>query len=200
VLALTIRQPYAALVAAGLKRAEYRTWRTPYRGWLAVHAAASQAADFPRIPADGGLAIADGLRGGRAVPTPARGLALLDALDGERVVPMPFAAIVALARLVDVVPVDHAFRRGREARDQLYAPAPRIERGTPAPFAWRLADAWPLPAPVPIAGKLGLWKLPADVAAPLERLQAVAEAAAAAAAAPVAEAQAAARQTLTRQA
>lgn len=35
---LSIRQPWAWLIVHGWKRHENRTWRTPYRGPLAVHA------------------------------------------------------------------------------------------------------------------------------------------------------------------
>lgn len=36
--ALTLTQPWAALVALGQKRVETRSWRTSYRGPLAIHA------------------------------------------------------------------------------------------------------------------------------------------------------------------
>lgn len=39
--ALTICQPYAELIARGEKPIENRTWPTPYRGWLAIHAGKS---------------------------------------------------------------------------------------------------------------------------------------------------------------
>lgn len=38
--AITLWQPYAALVADGIKRYETRSWRTFYRGPIAIHAAA----------------------------------------------------------------------------------------------------------------------------------------------------------------
>lgn len=38
--AIVLRQPYASLVALGLKRYETRTWATRYRGPLAICAAA----------------------------------------------------------------------------------------------------------------------------------------------------------------
>ena len=41
--ALTIHQPYAGLIADGSKLVENRTWGTPYRGWLAIHAGKSTA-------------------------------------------------------------------------------------------------------------------------------------------------------------
>lgn len=37
--ALTIRQPWAALIAHGIKRVENRTWGTAWRGTLLIHAA-----------------------------------------------------------------------------------------------------------------------------------------------------------------
>lgn len=35
---LTIREPWASLVGAGLKHTETRSWKTKYRGWLYIHA------------------------------------------------------------------------------------------------------------------------------------------------------------------
>lgn len=40
--ALTVCQPYAELIARGLKPIENRTWYTPYRGPLAIHAGKSR--------------------------------------------------------------------------------------------------------------------------------------------------------------
>lgn len=40
--ALTIQQPYAALIATGVKPIENRTWATSYRGPLLIHAGKSQ--------------------------------------------------------------------------------------------------------------------------------------------------------------
>ena len=35
---LTIKQPFATLIAEGLKEYEFRTWKTKYRGELLIHA------------------------------------------------------------------------------------------------------------------------------------------------------------------
>lgn len=43
--ALTIRQPWASLVASGAKTLETRSWTTRYRGLLVVHAGASRTRD-----------------------------------------------------------------------------------------------------------------------------------------------------------
>jgi hypothetical protein len=37
---LTVQQPWASLIVSGLKPVENRSWRTPYRGPLLIHAAA----------------------------------------------------------------------------------------------------------------------------------------------------------------
>ncbi len=44
---LTVRQPWAALILAGIKHHETRTWTTAHRGQLAIHAGMSWAADAP---------------------------------------------------------------------------------------------------------------------------------------------------------
>ena len=36
--AITVRQPWASLIAAGVKTIETRSWRTDYRGPIAIHA------------------------------------------------------------------------------------------------------------------------------------------------------------------
>ena len=38
---LTIREPYATLIAKGLKKYEFRTWNTNYRGDIYIHAGKS---------------------------------------------------------------------------------------------------------------------------------------------------------------
>ena len=35
---ITIKQPYASLIANGLKELEFRTWKTKYRGDILIHA------------------------------------------------------------------------------------------------------------------------------------------------------------------
>lgn len=41
--ALTVRQPWAYAIAAGVKDVENRTWSTSHRGWLAIHASSTLA-------------------------------------------------------------------------------------------------------------------------------------------------------------
>ncbi|GAA3701861.1 hypothetical protein GCM10022204_18430 [Microlunatus aurantiacus] len=49
--ALTIKQPWAELIVEGLKDVENRSWRTAYRGRLAVHAGLRRA-DFDDLALD----------------------------------------------------------------------------------------------------------------------------------------------------
>lgn len=35
---ITIKQPFATLIAEGLKEYEFRTWKTKYRGEILIHA------------------------------------------------------------------------------------------------------------------------------------------------------------------
>jgi hypothetical protein len=78
--ALTIRQPWAWAIAAGLKRVENRSWRTGYRGPIGIHAGKA------RCPA--GVVLPDG--------TPV--------VDAELV----YGAVIVVAELVDCVPVADA--------------------------------------------------------------------------------------------
>jgi ASCH domain len=43
--ALSIKQPYAAAILAGLKTVEYRSWQTDHRGPLLIHASQGLAVD-----------------------------------------------------------------------------------------------------------------------------------------------------------
>lgn len=51
--ALTIAQPYASMIARGVKRVENREWSTPYRGMLYIHAGKSLAWLNHKTPPDG---------------------------------------------------------------------------------------------------------------------------------------------------
>lgn len=39
--AITIKQPFATLIAEGMKQYEFRTWKTKYRGKILIHAGKS---------------------------------------------------------------------------------------------------------------------------------------------------------------
>jgi hypothetical protein len=78
---LTVRQPYAHLIAQRIKRIENRTWKTPHRGPLLIHAGAARRS----LDAD---TLDDLNQLGITIP------ATLD-----------YGAIIAIVNLVDCVPL-----------------------------------------------------------------------------------------------
>jgi hypothetical protein len=157
VKAITLTQPWATLVAIGAKRIETRSWRTDYRGPLAIHAAA-------------GLGPVGGRRGLLRVtcephfqdalgPIYGRGVMNIDA--------MPRGVIVATCDLVSVVTTQLAKTPGGIG---WAGPDGRIydftltdqERAfgdySNGRYAWLLADVRPLTEPIPAKGALGLWE------------------------------------------
>jgi hypothetical protein len=116
---LTIRQPWASLIAVGAKTIETRPFSTTYRGPLAIHAGLSTAAlnrPMPRPRPDpvtvGRYEAWDADSASRPHPNhpdgrPAR---LYDNdpsnwLGGASWMPLPLGAVVAVCDLVDVVPI-----------------------------------------------------------------------------------------------
>lgn len=125
--ALTLWQPWATLIALGIKTVETRKWKTPYRGPLAIHAAYRR----PR-PDDWGDAEQQEL--------------MLRTLWERRVnwTDMPRKAIVAVCELVDVLPTSELepdpwgdYRAGR--------------------YGWILEEIRPLDKPIVIGGARSLW-------------------------------------------
>lgn len=131
--ALTLTQPWAQLVALGLKRVETRSWRTNYRGPFAIHAA-------------------------KGMPHEAWEFAMDEMSLGVAVAPskLPRGAIVARARLVDVVPVE-------DVRDTISDREHAYGDYSDGRFAWLLEDVRVLGVPVECRGSLGLWTVPSGL-------------------------------------
>lgn len=153
--ALTLQQPWAALVAQGHKTIETRSWKTNYRGPLAIHAGKVKADVFktgwaPWIP---------------LMPEyPKR---------YEIAPPLEFGAVVATCRLVDVLPIRDSMNPdssgdyiivGHEVGvgfigDRDFGMLAQVPLGdfTPGRFAWLLADV--KRCFIPATGHQGLWNL-----------------------------------------
>jgi len=182
---LTIRQPWASLIALGVKTIETRSWDTKYRGPVAIHA---------------GLRKADVTEAGMG---PWRPL-LAPGSECRLAATLPLGAIVAVADLTDSLPIigrddptpgkiDGAWRTfidlpgpgclrrwywededptiidptahvllGRDMSDEL-----PYGDFTPGRFGWLLADVRPLPKPIPWKGGLGLRHAPPELVARL---------------------------------
>lgn len=153
--ALTLWQPWASLVAFGVKTVETRGWATKHRGRIAIHAAKSPQRVEPAV-----------------VALPEFHDALWPHL-GFQARPMPTAVrhrlprgvILATANLVEVIPVDRITSWfpdggiGWENRWALGEDCAAVEDGerplgdfSPGRYAWLLADIEPLAEPVPFRG------------------------------------------------
>lgn len=128
---LTICQPYAHLIAHGQKWVENRTWYTPYRGELLIHAGKSRDwIDFNESET-------------------------ADETYGIPVSEMEFGKIVAVARLDDCIQVDGV---NRTSFDRIY-PGFSEHVHVEGPFCWVLTNISRLKTPLPATGKQGIFSL-----------------------------------------
>jgi hypothetical protein len=168
---LTLWQPWASLVALGVKTIETRSWSTKYRGPLAIHAAAKMPT-FERRYVRGVICTRDAWH--------------LWTVSGPGIhAPLPLGAIVATCTLVDVVPIlgdgdsrhgirsflsDYPETSGPHAAGLWVIGFNEWNRGHPelveaqrpygdftaGRYAWLLSDVVPVDPPVPFRGGQGL--------------------------------------------
>jgi activating signal cointegrator 1 len=187
VKALTVRQPWAQLIALGEKTIETRTRLTSHRGLLAIHAGIHPPPKCHRCNGTG----MPGPEGDACDVCAGDGIDTIGDTHGEELV---YGAIVAVVDLVDCVPMV-------DSTDE--APTPCIHVGSSGLTLWDAPDwdgeanetdlsdqsalgvfragryGWilqpvyaengplplALPEPVPCRGAQGLWTVPADVEA-----------------------------------
>ena len=92
--ALSLRQPWASLIADGHKTIETRTWRTRYRGPLAIHASARPYEDLPT----GGIVAVAWLYGCRPMEAADEEAACIALFDGA------YAWLLANVEPVPLIP------------------------------------------------------------------------------------------------
>ena len=135
--ALTISQPFASLIAAGEKWIENRQWRTYYRGPLAIHAGSGR-----------------------------------HYLDREALAKYPTRQLVAVCDLVACLSwgeiATESERRPMERPEGVHCTWREIceHQYCEGEWCWILANVRRVESDE-IAGKHGLWELPAGVAAQL---------------------------------
>jgi activating signal cointegrator 1 len=129
--ALTLTQPWATLVAIGAKRSETRSWQTPYRGPLAIHAALRMGREPMRL----------------LFQEPFR--QVLAAAGYRPSAQMPLGVIVATCTLVTCCRPEILTLTDQERAFGDYS----FGR-----WAWILDDITPLVTPVAAKGMLGLWE------------------------------------------
>jgi hypothetical protein len=131
--ALSIRQPWATLLCLGIKRYETRTWKTDYRGPIALHAGTQFDAASRRLCLEPPLA--DWLR--RAGYVSPRAL--------------PRGQIIGTAILADCI--------ATEKLRSLSATQRRLGDFSRGRWAWRFTDTLRFERPLPAKGQLSLFNV-----------------------------------------
>lgn len=136
---LSIRQPWASLIAAGLKTVETRSWPTRWRGALVIQAGRSRTFQERKLCA---LELREHLE-----------RAELPKFDE-----LPRGCVVAVCRIVDCLETSEAA--------QLPALEAELALGdySTGRHAWMLGQVLPMPHErMPLPGQLGLWQAPVDI-------------------------------------
>jgi hypothetical protein len=138
--ALTVLEPWASLLAAGVKGYETRSWQPPatvIKQQIAIHAGMGGQ----------GLVMVD---------RDARLGEICDRRLGYEHI-YGFGRILAVARIAFVIPSDGLVARALLAEERA------LGDWSPGRFGWRIDQVCPLPRPVPCRGRQRLWTLPAEV-------------------------------------
>ena len=136
--ALTLYQPWATLVAIGAKKIETRSWSTPYRGPLAIHAGKCRDYIFDQSC----LFICNSIPYEDLLRKAGYDLKWLN---------MPRGAVVATCELVDVE---------RIYADSYIPGKPEFFLGdySIGRYMWKLEHVSLLPISIPAKGAMGLWE------------------------------------------
>ncbi len=130
--ALSLWQPWASLIAAGVKRFETRGWPTTYRGPLAIHASKTIVLDL----------------------TPDLASLCDQTFGTEWAETLPAGRVIAVCDLVDCVSTTMAWQAEKISNIQFlcgyYAPGR---------FAFELANVRALKSPVPLRGRQKLFNI-----------------------------------------
>jgi len=147
VRAITLWQPWASFMMAGLKTYETRSWRLPEDGWVAIHAA-------KREPRDVGRFINE-----RSQSQHRRMFLAGLGIIGEVFERLPRGQVLGLALFNESVPVE-------TVRWTLGAYDSHLGDWTDGRFAWPVANIYHFPRGIPARGKQGIWHwtMPTDLA------------------------------------
>lgn len=130
---LTLTQPWASLVAIGVKKNETRSWNTKYRGPLGIHAAKGFPEESKLICRDQRFSIE----------------LFLGGYDGIQ--DLPLGIILATCELVETVQITEGMKLPESP--ELDFGDYRIGR-----YIWKLENVKRLSKPILAKGALGLWE------------------------------------------
>jgi hypothetical protein len=128
---LSLLQPWASLVLMGAKTIETRSWQTPYRGELLIHASLGK-----------------------------KGSVLCKHPPFSKYIhhfhQLPFGAIIGSVTLQEIVPVE-TLKLSASRIAHLTLEEKAFGDYTKGRYAWLLSDPIPFQQPLFVKGSLGLW-------------------------------------------
>lgn len=134
---ISLYQPWATFIGIGVKPFETRSWQTPYRGPLAIHAGKNKKDGLPLIDVipefKKVLCICE--------PGDYLAVALCPACNPKLI---PLGAFICTCVLTDCIPA-------HKVKPDAFGDY------TTGRWAWKLEDVLMLPAPVPAKGQQGFW-------------------------------------------
>lgn len=142
--AITLHQPWADLIARGIKTLETRTWPTQFRGLLAIHAGKKATGNRQQATggAVGGTLFASGQQPIASSQQPSAPEIWCDSLRPRA----EYGAVVAVARMYDC--------RLLTVADEAAACCECAGK-----FGFFLRDVMPLRSPMKLRGQQGLWEI-----------------------------------------
>ena len=150
--ALTSTQPWATLVAIGAKKIETRSWSTPYRGPLAIHAAKRIPKEYDSLWLDEPFLSVLHSAGIVSI-SPSDLLAVFGGgtkyqLHADK---LHLGCVVATCKLARIDKIGDGYWKYITRNERAFGDY------TAGRFAWVLEDIQSLPEPIPARGALGLW-------------------------------------------
>ncbi len=138
--AITVWQPWAGVLAAGIKENETRSRAIKYRGPIAIHSAMKGIQ----------LTWSNLYLNDYAREIICRRMDLPEIIDGPATFPMGY--ILATAELVDCIKITPEFVTTLST-DEFFLGDYTLGR-----YAWKMANVKRLPEPIPAKGRQGLWE------------------------------------------
>lgn len=151
--ALTIYQPWASLIALGVKEIETRSWNTNYRGPLAIHAANRRRWPCEAFPM---------MKDGRVIDACHEAKNLTGMLGWESL--WPRGMIVATCYLFDCKKISpwwdlYSYNQEKRVTEKISESIEGLVGDfTPGRYAWLLTDIQPLAEPIEAKGHQRLWE------------------------------------------
>lgn len=143
--AITLYQPWASAIACGLKTHETRSWRTSFRGSIAIHAA-------QRVPR-------------KIRDEPQYWMLYQHVMDScdEDLRDLPTSCIVTVGVVADCVPTEAVTCKMSPYPFEISKHELDFGDYSPGRFAWRLSMIPKKFDPIPCAGHQGIWDIPPEL-------------------------------------